>query len=285
MPILPPTLGHTQRSSAELRVESAWIEFFGVAPGRVRIEVAVHNRGGAPSKPQLLNLDAAPIGAHLSWQHLSPLRLPAILPRRTLTVATEVFRAQPSHRSLPVQILRGAADRASRLDRIPNLGRLWNRACNETVTTELWACSLPLDPFELLGRKSPQWAGGIRVCIGSETTSSCCRAQALRFAPGKTNMVLLSVGKEPDEYAFEFKGKAAQWNPSLLVTSEDSTTKMHRQKATLLGTTAIVLTLDPPDDAQKGDLQVHVQRKSLRTTETIELDLDATAPGPGCFLG
>lgn len=285
MPILPPTLGHTQRGSAELHVESDWIEFFGVAPGRVRIEVAVHNRGEAPSKPQLLTLDAASIGAHLSWQHLTPLRLPAILPRRTLTVATEVFRAQPSQRSIPVQVLRAAADRASRLDRIPKLGRLWNRACNETVTAEMWACSLPLDPFELLGRKSPQWAGSIRVCIGSETASICCRAQALRFAPGKTNMVLLSVGKEPDEYTFEFTGKAARWNPRLLVTSEDSTAEMHRQKATLLGTTAIILTLAPPDDAQKGDLQVHVRRKSLRNTEKIELDLDASAPGPGCFLG
>ena len=167
MPILPPTVGHTQRASAELHVEPDWIEFFEVAPGRVRIEVTVHNKGGAPSRPQQLKLHAAPIGAHLGWQPLAQLRLPAVLPRRTLTVATEVYRAQPSQSSLPLQVLRGAAHMARRLDRIPNLGLLWKRACNESVTTELWARSLPLDPFERLGRKSPNWAGGIRMGVGA----------------------------------------------------------------------------------------------------------------------
>ena len=280
MPILPPTFGHTQQDTAELHVESDWIEFFEVAPGRVRIEVAVHNKGAAPSKPQQLLLHAAPIGAHLRWQALTPLRLPAILPRRTLTVATEVFRAQPSSSSLPLQILRGAAHMARRLDRIPNLELLWQRACNESTTTELWARSLPLDPFELLGQKCPNWAGAIRIAISSETTTSRCRAQALRFAPGKTNMVLLSVGTRPDEYTFQVHGKAQLWSPKLLIPGEDGP----RERARLAGSSPVLLAIDPPSSARKADLRIDVKRLSDRRTETIELDLDSQVPGPGCFL-
>ena len=284
MPIPPPSLGQVQRAPAELQVESDWIEFFEVAPGRVRIEVTVHNKGGSPSGPQQLRLHAAPIGAHLGWRPLTQLRLPALRPRRTLTVATEVYRAQPSQNSLPLQMLRGAAHVARRLDRIPNLGLLWNRACNEGVSTELWARSLPLDPFELLGQKSPNWVGAIRMRIGSETTMSRCRAQALRFAPGKENMVLFSVGTQPDEYSFEMKGKASAWNPRLLVAGKNAIEPLERV-ARLEGMAPVVLIFDAPSDMTKGDLKINVLRKSNRQRQTIEFDFDSQVPGPGCFLG
>ncbi len=49
--------------------------------------------------------------------------------------------------------------------------------------------------------------------------------------------------------------------------------------------TPVILVFDPPAEVQKGDLRVHVMRTSKRRRETIELDLDAQVPGPGCFLG
>jgi len=246
--------------------------------------VTVHNKGSAASRPQQLKLHAAPIGAHLSWKPLTQLRLPAVLPRRTLTVATEVYRAQPSEISMPLQVLRGAAHMARRLDRIPNLGLLWKQACNESVTTELWARSLPLDPFELLGRRSPNWAGGIRMRIGSETTMSRCRAEALRIAPGKQNMVLFSVGTQADEYSFDISGRAARWMPRLLVARENRVEPVKRSER-LDPMTPLVLAFTPPADAQKGDLKIDVRRTSNDRTESIEFDLDTQAPGPGCFLG
>ena len=206
------------------------------------------------------------------------------LARRGELANPEVYRAQPSQSSLPLQVLRGAAHMARRLDRIPNLGLLWKRACNESVTTELWARSLPLDPFELLGRKSPNWAGGIRMRVGSETTMSRCRAQALRFAPGKPNMVLFSVGTQADEYTFDVKGRASAWKPRLLVAHENTIEPLERT-VHLEPMTPIVLIFDPPADAQKGDMKIDVRRASTRRTESIELDLDAQVPGPGCFLG
>lgn len=284
MPVVPPTLGHKQERAAKLHVEPDWIDFHDVAPGRVRIEVAVHNRGEVPSKPQTIRLQAASIGAHTPWQPLTPVRLPAILPRRTLTIATEVLRAQPSQRSSNLSVLRNAAHMARRLDRIPNLPLLWKRACKESVITEPWARTLPLDPFELLGKKSPHWTGGIRVQIDSQTQTSRSRAQALRFAPGKTNMLLFCVGDEPDRFLFEFQGKAARWSPSLMVASETYAKEIEASELHLPSSTPMVLRFTPPGDAQEGDLFIRVRSKSKKTTETIELNLNANAPGPGSFL-
>ena len=120
--------------------------------------------------------------------------------------------------------------------------------------------------------------------IGSETTMSRCRAEALRVAPGKQNMVLFSVGSKADEYRFDMKGRATRWNPRLLVPRDNRIVPIEGTVG-LDPLTPVILVFTPPSDAQKGDLRIDVRRASSGHTESIEFDLDTQVPGPGCFLG
>src|SRR5437867_149956 len=76
--------------AAELLVERTDIQFCNVAPGRVRINVTVANVGEIRSQPTSMTIQAAPLGAFVSWRDLTSLLVPSIEPGDSIEVATEV---------------------------------------------------------------------------------------------------------------------------------------------------------------------------------------------------
>lgn len=80
-----------QPGGVELCVERSDIRFYNVSPDRMRIEVAVHNRGFAASQPTSMLLEAAPLGAFVPWQPLQRLGVPGIAAGERQVVSTEVM--------------------------------------------------------------------------------------------------------------------------------------------------------------------------------------------------
>lgn len=76
---------------ADLRVEREDIEFYNVAPDRLRIEVTVHNRRDVPSRPETMRLQFAAFGAFVPWTPLQELRVPRIRAGGSRLVSTEVM--------------------------------------------------------------------------------------------------------------------------------------------------------------------------------------------------
>ena len=83
------------RAEGRLEVGRDDIVFFDAAPGRVRIEVTVWNRGAGPSAPTAATLMAAPLGAFVPWQPLLTLPVPAIEPGGSAVLRAEAARRTP----------------------------------------------------------------------------------------------------------------------------------------------------------------------------------------------
>ena len=80
-----------ERGGAGLCVECEDIEFYNVAPDRLRIEVTVHNRRDVPSRPETMRLQFAAFGAFVPWTPLQELRVPRIRAGGSRLVSTEVM--------------------------------------------------------------------------------------------------------------------------------------------------------------------------------------------------
>ena len=85
MPVmLQPRSVHTvsqnrhQLTQDQLHVERKDIVFYNVRQDRMRIEVTVCNLGLRRSAPAPLRLQAAPLGAFLTWTDLSELWVPSL---------------------------------------------------------------------------------------------------------------------------------------------------------------------------------------------------------------
>src|SRR5262249_55082251 len=80
----------------ELRVEREDISFADVARGKVRVRVVVHNDGEFRSKPTVMRLESAPLGAFVPWQPLALLPVPSIEPGGSREVSIDVKRPRPA---------------------------------------------------------------------------------------------------------------------------------------------------------------------------------------------
>ncbi len=265
-----------------LALETEGIEFFNVAPDRVRIEVSVHNPQSRPSEPTTLCLRAARLGAFVPWRPLITLEVPRVEPGRTAVVATEVPLASVRRvPPFPDSLCTAGGEGLRLLIQRRLLHRLQH---GRTEWRGGW--SLPPDPFGLLGRHGLHWGGNIEARIGGNMAERHL-ARALRVHPGRTNLVLFLVGLNPDSYSFRVHEAGTRWQPELfsfgerlspLAGEEERPTWYH-----VWGMAPVLLTFQPPADASCGELSVTVGERSSGQEALVEFVFDSEAQGPGCF--
>lgn len=273
-----------------LHVERTSIRFHDAAPGRVRIAVDVENRGAVRSAPTNLRLESAPLGAFLPWRPLATLAVPAIAPGGKATIALETPRPRP----------RRMADSGGRVPSAPMTATDPAPAGKQTFRLGLFdallgvfrkspATPLSEDPFDLLGRSQPHWAGNINVWIGRRAVERHA-APRLRVYPGRVNVAAFCVGDRRDRYAFRVERPAADWSVDLSAMRCTSRVEWTEDPweaprwLELRDTTCVLCCVRPPVDCEAGALEVHVTQRSSGQTAVVELDLDPGAAGPGCYV-
>lgn len=287
----------------DLHLERTDIWFYDVGPERVGINVTLRNLGAEPSRPTTLMLQAAPLGAFVSWEPLVALAVPALRPGETVDLSTEAARPKPAPLGdfadvPPRRVLAavGPDDQPSRTaGRRSGLFRNWalvRRLRRAAGGQSAKSPSLPPDPLDLVGRRNPHWAGNLNVFIGRKSVERHL-ARALRIYPGRTNLAMFFVGSGPDAYAFDLRGDGAAWEaalydrtfgPSLLVNHRTDARIRPSEWVQTHGRQLMILAVCPPDDCQRGTLEVHVTQQSTGKTAVVEFSLDPEAAGPGCYV-
>jgi hypothetical protein len=270
-----------------LEVDRDDIVFFDAAPGRVRIEVTVWNRGVDPSAPTAATLMAAPLGAFVPWQPLMTLPVPAIEPGGSAVLRAEAARRTPRPLGPPDRVPPAPApDGAGRRRRgargpAPARGR-----------TTAGGPSLPYDLFDLLRSGNANFAGNLNVFVAGRAVERHL-ARALRVYPGRPNFAMFVVGSGPDAYAFRLTGDGAGWGARLYDGTDQQSLAIDPRDAVPLapdgwiaveGQRMMFLVLEPPVDCPKGTVEVHVLQRSSGKRAVVEFDLDPHAAGPGCFV-
>lgn len=259
-----------------LEVERTEIVFHNETPDRVRIEITVRNLGEEVTEPTFAVLQAAPLGAFVSWRPLTILSVPALLPGEVLTLETLARVPKLAPLGPP--------------DRVPPGRLLTALGMEEDRPGRVVAGTLPPDPLQLLGRGQHHWAGNLNVFIGGKATERHL-AQALRIYPGRTNLAMFVVGTGRDTYRFELRGLGATWGASLFDLTCQPTLRLDGgggvpldQWCALDGQAMLLLAVQPPEDATAGALEVVVTQRSTGQEAIVEFSLDSTATGPGCFV-
>ncbi len=283
---------NTQLAVAEqLYVRHTDISFHNTARNQVVIEVTIHNPLAERSMPTIMKVQAAPLGAFVSWSHLTSVVVPEIEPWGQIQVETRV----PAPQSTPLgnleevtpQQLLNALDRPQVV-----IDELFDGSWIELpIDLEMIGSSLlPDDPMALLGRPNPHWAGNINVFV-SDCAVERHRAQALRIYPGRTNLAVFLVGSGRDAYAFQLTGVEPDWEAKLysmttaksLVDLESECPAPQLKWIDGRKVRLVRLSISPPKGCSKGEVGVHVTQKSTRKTALIEFSLDPDTAGPGCF--
>ena len=299
-----PELDVRSGYEAELRVERTDITFQDLPGDRVRIQVTVHNEGPSRSRPTVMRLESAPLGAFVPWQPLTSLSVPALEPGESRKLSTVVARPHPAPlgdfgRVPPRRLLTAvnSPDQPSRrtgaaLSLILNLlrGGQTNRLPG---TAAKQMPSLAPDLSEMLGRGQPHWAGNINVFIGSSPVERHL-ARALRVYPGRTNLAMFMVGGpgRSDAYAFELLELPTDWKAALHDVTNDRTLvvgpsgpPIHETEwVESAGGLVVMLATRPPDGCRTGNVEVHVTRRSCGTTAVVEFNMDPNAQGTGCYF-
>ena len=263
------------------------IEFWTTSDGRVRLEIRVTNIGSAPSRPTALRLEAAAFGAFLPWRPMANLRVPVVPPGGHVVVSTSFerpphvadFAQPPWNRLRTLLTAAGAGDAPGPEHRRP----VDAPATLQTSILRRAASRLPVD--ELAGLLGPRthWAGNFNVLVG-KTATERHMARAVRIVPGRRNVAILALGACSERFEFSFRGAGAAWDPALydvaggrqLVADGATVHRFH-------GNSMLFLTVQPPEDAVLGRLEVLVRRLSPEAVAVVEFDLDARAEGPGCY--
>ncbi len=288
-----------------LHVERTDISFANRRPDLVDIRIRVTNTGIEPSEPTQAILSAAPLGAFVPWRPLAVVPVPGLEPGESFVVRAEA--RQPRQRPLgtpdrvpprDLLVALGADDNDSpprrRRSRVAEILAPFSRHRERSVpddATGLDAGELPADPFELLARGNPHWAGNLNIFIGGQAVERHL-AQALRVYPGRPNMAIFVVGSRRDAYAFHLAGAAAEWNAMLLdLTRARSFLPTCRgpvvpldQWVEMSGHQMMILALNPPVDCTRQSVEVHVKQRSTQETAIVEFSLDPAAAGPGCYV-
>jgi hypothetical protein len=290
-------------SEQDLHLERTDIWFYDVGPNRVGINVTLRNLGAEPSRPTTVTLQAAPLGAFVSWEPLVALAVPALRPGEAVDLNTEAARPQPAplgdFADVPPRRVLAAMGSGARPSRAAAQGgglfRNWSllrRLRRVAGGQPARSPSLPPDPLELLGRRNPHWAGNLNVFIGRRSVERHL-ARALRIYPGRTNLAMFIVGSGPDAYAFELRGDGAAWEAALYDKSFGSSLLVnhgtdHRIRPSewvpTHGRQLMILAVCPPEGCQRGTLEVHVTQQSTGKTAVVEFSLDPEAAGPGCYV-
>jgi hypothetical protein len=291
-------------NEAELRVERTDISFEDSANGNIRIQVTVHNDGWRRSRPTVMRLESAPLGAFVPWQPLAVLPVPPVAPGGRLTLTTEVPRPRPAPlgdfgRVPPRKILtavnspdQSAQPSTGGVLTMLNLLRRGQavRAAGDGATAR--TAPLPPDLLELVGQDQPHWAGNINVFIGAHPVERHV-AKALRVYAGRTNLAMFVVGdhRKRDAYAFELVGLAPDWEAALYDVSTHRTLVVDPgqpaiQPSEWLEFTGglVVLATCPPVGCRVGKLDVRVTRRSCGETAIVEFTLELSAQGTGCYV-
>lgn len=282
----------------ELRVERTDISFRDLPEDKVRISVRVHNDGASRSRPALIRLEAAALGAFARWQPLALLHAPPIESGESRELSLEAPRPRPTplgsfDRVPPSKVATAlAADEGPRRRTIIGLGATANfMARLQSGDAGFVQGNLPPDLMELLGRGPTHWAGNLNVFIGRRAVERHM-AKALRIYPGRKNLAMFVVGErnKPESYSFEITGLAEGWKAALF--------DMTRQEALWTdsappvpefkwvesdGMMMVILAALPPAGCEAGGLEVQVTRRSDQSKAVVEFNLDPAAQGPGCY--
>lgn len=289
----------------ELRVERTDIVFEDLAEDIVRIAVTVRNEGGGASKPTLMKLESAPLGAFVPWKPLGTLTVPALEPGESRELSLEVRRPRPvplgDFDRVPPAKLLTAVNSPEESPTPPGQGfrtifNLLGKGQPAARTPRVApGRTVPLAPdlSDLLGRRNPYWAGNINVFIGSQPVERH-RANALRVYPGCTNLAMFVVGMphKGDAYAFELRGSASDWKAALYNMTSHRSLWLKGSEKSIHETQwvesehglMVMLATEPPADCQTGEIEVRVTRRSDQTTAIVEFSLDPDAKGPGCYV-
>ncbi len=279
--------------------------FYNVSPDRVRIEITVSNPSREQSRRTPLRLQAAPLGVFLPWQDLTTLWVPPLGPGEVVKLATEVssptprslgqFDQVPPRRLLTALGLFDDDEQDSPVDRRgETLARTPHRRAdgNESGAKREANAALPPDIMRLLGRRgSLHWAGNVNVLMGEGAVERHL-AQALRIYPGLENHAMLIVAsKGRNAYAFELHGDGAAWDVQLHAfaasVSGDGDLPFWEigcgQWYDVAGYFIVDLLIQTPVVCERGEVQVHVTRKSTGKTAIVEFDLDPSVQEAGCY--
>lgn len=293
------------QQTADLRVDPQDISFHDLPGDRVLIQVTVHNQASQTSQPTAMRLESAPLGAFVPWRPLGQLIVPALQPGESRQLSTEAKRSRPAalgefDRVPPKRLLTAVNSADDEPEQQPGMplaalrslfGR--QRTTDPSAKDSARKSSVAPDLWDLLGRGQPHWAGNINVFIGAHAVERHV-ARALRIYPGKTNLAMFIVGdaRKPDAYSFELNGLAADWNAALYNVT-DNARLLSRSEGTAIeetrwiesnGGLMVMLATQPPADAQAGNLEVHVTRRSCQKSAVVEFDLDPAAQGTGCYF-
>jgi hypothetical protein len=267
-----------------LRVCRQDIEFTDIAPGRVAIAITVTNVGSDRSHPTGAVIQAAPLGAFVTWRPLAVLRVPSLKPGESGVMRTQVERVIPKPLGPP--------------DRLPP-ARLLTALDFDAEESGAAAASalagqppqLPLSPFDLLTGPSTYWAGNLNVFVGGQAVERHM-AKALRIFPGRTNAAMFVVGGR-DSYRFDLFGLGSDWraqifNPMRALSMSrgvsDGATIPFGTWTSLRGQAMLLLVLQPPANGRAANVEVRVTQASTRKTAVVEFSFDPQASGPGCYV-
>ena len=239
-----------------LRIAREDIIFFNRSRDLVQLEVTVHNRGEAVSRPAWMRVNAAPLGAFVDSKPVARLRVPGIPPGGSALVSTTFLTGIRSRRG----------------------GR----------------AQLPGDPLRPFDPRRVHWAGNFDVHIREESAERHCAA-AIRLQPGVENFALFFVGQEPDSFRFNFLGDGASWFPTLELGS-GSARRALLGNPTPPGskikpgswwkwrmTHDVTLIVRPPVDVTEGLLAVEVEKQSTGKKAFVEFGFGVDTIPPRCF--
>ncbi len=292
---------HAAASSGELRVQRTDIEFSNRRPDRVDIRVVVTNVGSDKSEPTSAALSAAPLGAFVRWRPLQLIRVPGLEPGESFEIETQARQPRPylgtPDRVPPRRLLTalGADDndepRETTRGGIRARGLLSLLRAASDDKSGLATRDLPANPFDLLSRGNPHWAGNLNIFVGGRAVERH-RAQALRVYPERRNMAMFIVGSRRDAYSFHLTGPAQSWDATLydlscassfLAVDQGGIVPVDRW-IEMRGHAMMLLAMCPPADCSEETIEVHVKQRSTGETAIVEFSLDPAAAGPGCYV-
>ena len=295
-----PELYVRSDSEADLRLDRTDIRFHSLNGDKVRIELTIHNEAENRSRPTLIRLESAPLGAFVPWKPLAQLLVPALEPGATHELTTEVARPRPVplgdfNRVPPRRVLAALSSPDQPSGNAGTRGFLELcfrfRTNNRSSKSDSSVATLAPDLWDLLCHSQPHWAGNLNVFVGTRAIERHL-AKALRVYPGRTNLAMFVVGSpgRHDGFAFELVGLDSDWKAALydmtncesLLDNSDAPIE-ERKWVESYGSLAGLLAIRPPMHSPAGCLEVRVTRKSDEKQAVVEFDLDPDAQGAGCY--
>jgi hypothetical protein len=276
-------------SALGLRADRTDISFQNITPDLLRVDLRVTNDGDLWSPPTDVAVQSAALGAFLPRQPLLTLAVPSLAPRTSAVVSGSAWVPQPAplgkpeevwsmpphlHQEFAERVAQEAREEAEREAR-----RLLRRPAPVVAAA---------DPMAMLGRAGYHWAGNIDILMRGKAAERHM-ARALRVYPGKTNAAMFFVGDRNDGYKFELSGDVEDWQAELIDMTRS--TSMKPGNAPDVPTSefreftrgTFYLLLRPPQDAERGDVSIHISRQSDGKEATVEFSLDSRAQGAGCY--